>query len=37
MTATMIDVPIASMTPRKMTSGMAGNLLEAVAVEEIRP
>jgi hypothetical protein len=26
---------LASMTPQKLTSGMAGNLLEGVAVEEI--
>jgi hypothetical protein len=36
MTATIIDFPIASMTPWNLTSSMAGNLLEAVAVEEMQ-
>jgi predicted Ser/Thr protein kinase len=36
MTATIIDFPIASMTPRNLTSSMAGYLLEAVAVEEMQ-
>jgi hypothetical protein len=36
MTATRIDFPIAYMTPRNLTSSMAGNLLEGVAVEEIQ-
>jgi hypothetical protein len=36
MTATIIGFPAASMTPRNLTSGMAGDLPEAVAVEEIQ-
>jgi hypothetical protein len=31
-----IDIPIAEMTPWNLTSSMAGNLREGVAVEEVQ-